>query len=141
MAFRLIRACTTLFRFDALLQDQYLIAPCAGQVTEIYPHVSELVATGAPIMSLQTPDQWMEFNVRETRLGNLRPGKTVKIRIPALDNRIVEAKVFYVRDMGSYANWQATKATGSFDARTFRVKVRPLKPVEGLLSGMSAILE
>lgn len=38
---------------NALLEDQYLVAPCDGEITEIYPNVSELVATGAPIMSLQ----------------------------------------------------------------------------------------
>lgn len=35
---------------DALLEDQYLTAPCDGEITVIYPNASELVATGAPIM-------------------------------------------------------------------------------------------
>lgn len=126
---------------DALLEDQYLVAPCDGQITEIYPHVSELVATGAPIMTIQKQDHWVVFNLRENMLGDIRLGKEVTVSFPALKNREVKMKVYYIRDMGSYANWQATKATGDFDARTFEVKVRSEKPIEGLLPGMSAILK
>lgn len=125
---------------DAVLEDQYLIAPCDGTVTEIYPNVSELVAMGAPIMSIQKDDHWVVFNLRETMLKDIKLGKEIKVRIPALDKE-VKMRVFYVRDMGSYANWQATKATGDFDARTFQVKARPENKVEGLLPGMSVILE
>lgn len=124
---------------DAVLEDQYLVAPCDGLVTEIYPHVSELVALGAPIMSIQKDDHWVVFNIRETMLKDIRLGKDIKVKFPALDKEVT-LKVFYIRDMGSYANWQATKATGDFDARTFQVKARPEKPVEGLLPGMSAVL-
>ncbi|MDE6218214.1 MAG: biotin/lipoyl-binding protein, partial [Muribaculaceae bacterium] len=69
----------------ALLEDQYLLAPCDGEVVVIYPHVSELVATGAPIMSIQKDDRWAVFNMRETSLGNLEVGSKLKVRIPALD--------------------------------------------------------
>lgn len=126
---------------DALLEDQYLVAPCDGQVTEVYPNVSELVATGAPIMSIQKDDHWAVFNLRENMLGDIRLGKEINVMIPALKNKEVKMKVYYIRDMGSYANWQATKATGDFDARTFEVKARPSSPVEGLLPGMSVILK
>lgn len=125
---------------QALLEDQYLLAPCDGEITDIYPHVSELVATGAPIMSLQKDDHWVVFNVRETLLKDIQLGKKVKIYIPALDIH-TDAKVFYIRDLGTYANWQATKSTGDFDARTFQVKARPEKKIDNFRPGMSVILE
>lgn len=124
----------------ALLEDQYLVAPCDGEITEIYPNVSELVATGAPIMSLQKDDHWVVFNVRETLLKDITTGTVLKIRIPALDIE-TDAKVFYIKDLGTYANWQATKSTGDFDARTFQVKARPTNKIENLRPGMSVILE
>lgn len=124
----------------AILEDQYLTAPCDGEVTVVYPNVSELVATGAPIMSIQKDDHWVVFNIRETLLKDIRMGTALKVRIPALDTT-VNMKVFYIRDLGTYANWQATKATGDFDARTFQVKARPDKPVRDLRPGMSAVLE
>lgn len=125
---------------NALLEDQYLVAPFDGEITEIYPNVSELVATGAPIMSLQKDDHWVVFNVRETLLKDITTGTVIKIRIPSLDI-VTDAKVFYIKDLGTYANWQATKSTGDFDARTFQIKARPTSKIENLRPGMSVILE
>lgn len=123
---------------NALLEDQYLVAPCDGEITVIYPNVSELVATGAPIMTLQKDDHWAVFNVRETLLKDIRTGSVLKVKIPALDKE-TEMKVFYIKDLGTYANWQATKATGDYDARTFQIKARPEKPIENFRPGMSVI--
>lgn len=125
---------------DAILEDQYLTAPSDGEITVIYPNVSELVATGAPIMTLQKDDHWAVFNVRETFLKDIKLGSVIKVRIPALD-KTVDMKVYYIKDLGTYANWQATKATGDYDARTFQIKARPDKPVENFRPGMSAIYE
>ncbi|MDE6340440.1 MAG: biotin/lipoyl-binding protein, partial [Muribaculaceae bacterium] len=86
---------------DALLEDQYLVAPYDGEITIIYPNVSELVATGAPIMTLQKDDHWAVFNVRETMLKDITLGTTLKVWIPALDKH-VDMKVFYIKDMGTY---------------------------------------
>ena len=124
---------------NALLEDQYLVAPFDGEITEVYPNVSELVATGAPIMSLQKDDHWVVFNVRETLLKDISLGTVLKVKIPALDVT-TDVKVYYIKDLGTYANWQATKATGDFDARTFQVKARPEKKIENLRPGMSVIL-
>ena len=123
---------------NALLEDQYLVAPCDGEITVIYPNVSELVATGAPIMTLQKDDHWAVFNVRETLLKDIKTGSVLKVKIPALDKE-TEMKVFYIKDLGTYANWQATKATGDYDARTFQIKARPEKPIENFRPGMSVI--
>lgn len=125
---------------NALLEDQYLVAPCDGEIVVVYPKESELVATGAPIMTLQKDDHWAVFNVRETALKDIKLGSTIKVKIPALD-KTVDMKVFYIKDLGTYANWQATKATGDYDARTFQIKARPAKPIENFRPGMSAILE
>lgn len=124
----------------AILEDQYLVAPCDGEITVVYPHVSELIATGAPVMTLQKDDHWAVFNVRETLLKDIRLGSKLKVKIPALDKE-VEMKVFYIKDLGTYANWQATKATGDYDARTFQIKARPEKPVENFRPGMSVLYE
>lgn len=125
---------------DALLEDQYLVAPYDGEITVIYPHVSELVATGAPIMTLQCDDHWAVFNVRETLLKDIKVGSKLKVKIPALDKDTV-MEVFYIKNLGTYANWQATKATGDYDARTFQIKARPSKPIENFRPGMSVLYE
>ena len=125
---------------DALLEDEYLVAPCDGEITVIYPNVSELVATGAPMMTLQKDDHWAVFNVRETMLKDIALGTKLKVWIPALDKH-VDMKVFYIKDLGTYANWQATKSTGDYDARTFQIKCRPEKPIENFRPGMSVVYE
>lgn len=123
---------------NALLEDQYLVAPFDGVITVIYPNVSELIATGAPVMTLQRDDHWAVFNVRETMLKDIKLGSELQVYIPALDKDTV-MKVFYIKDLGTYASWQATKATGDYDVRTFQVKCRPDNPVADFRPGMSVI--
>ncbi len=124
----------------SLLDDQYLIAPCDGQIDEIYPQVGELVSLGAPIMSLlKVDDKWVTFNVREEYLNDLKLGSKVKVMIPALDKKETDVEVYYVRDMGSYATWRATKATGQWDSKTFQIKARPVESLPDLRPGMTVV--
>ena len=125
---------------QSVLEDQYLMAPCDGQVDQIYPEESELVMLGAPIMSiLKTSDKWVTFNVREDLLKDMPLGGEIEIMIPALDKKKVKAKIYYSRDLGSYATWQATKATGQWDSKTFEIKARPLEDLPELRPGMTVI--
>ena len=127
---------------EAVLEDSYLVAPFDGTIDQIYPEVGELVSLGAPIMSLlRTDDRWVTFNVREELLSELSMGKEIKVMIPALDKKEITVKIYYVRDMGSYATWRSTKSTGSYDSRTFQIKARPVEDVPGLRPGMSAVFE
>ena len=126
---------------SSYIKETYLLASTDGEVTEIFPSVGELVGTGAPVMNVALMnDIWMTFNVREDNLKLFRMNQTVKVNIPAL-NKEVEAKVFYMKNLGSYATWKATKSTGQFDMKTFEVKVRPTKKVEDLRPGMSVLLK
>lgn len=123
----------------ALLEDSYLVAPYDGIIDQIYPQASELVATGAPIISLlKMDDRYITFNVREDHLSDFAMGSSVEVEIPALDMKKVDTKVYYIRDMGSYATWQASKSTGDWNTRTFQVKVRP-ESMDNLRPGMSVI--
>ncbi len=125
---------------EALLQDQYLTAPADGQIDVIYPHEGELVSLGTPIMSLvKLSDKWVTFNVREELLKDLPMGKEIDIMIPALGEKETKAEVYYVRDMGTYAVWRSTKATGEWDSRTFQIKARPSEEIPDLRPGMSII--
>lgn len=127
---------------EALLEDSYLTAPFDGTIDQVYPQEGELVALGAPIMSLLRKDKrWITFNVREELLKDLTMGKKINVKVPALGMKEIEVEIYYIRDMGSYATWHSTKATGSWDSRTFEIKARPTSEVEGLRPGMSIIYE
>lgn len=132
----------TVAEVEAVLQDQYLLAPCDGDVTDIFPNEGELVSTGTPIMNvMKTDKKWFVFNVRETMLKDLTVGKEVTVSIPALDVKNVKAKVYYIKDMGDYAVWRSTKVTGQYDSRTFEIRLEPVKAVENLRPGMTVIME
>lgn len=119
-----------------------LTSPINGEVTDVYPKRGELVGAGAPIMIIvDLNDIWFTFNVREDLLGELKMGKTFKIKVPALDSQIVEVKVTYIKALASYATWKATKTTGQFDVKTFEVRARPTAKVANLRPGMTALFE
>lgn len=126
---------------EAVLEDSYLTAPCNGTIDEIYPEPGELVSMGAPIINILRDDRWVTFNVREEILNDFRMGQKVKVMIPGMDKKEIDVQVYYVRDMGNYAVWRATKVTGQYDSRTFQIKARPVNAddAEGLRPGMSAI--
>jgi HlyD family secretion protein len=126
---------------ESYVDESYLIATTAGEVTEIFPKIGELVGTGAPIMNVAImSDMWVSFNVREDLLEGLTVGTTFEAIIPALGNEKVQLKVYYLKDLGTYAAWKATKTTGQFDLKTFEVRARPESAVEGLRPGMSVII-
>ncbi|MBD5185435.1 MAG: HlyD family secretion protein [Bacteroidales bacterium] len=125
---------------EALLEDQYLTAPCDGQIDQVYPQVGELVSLGAPLMSLlKVDDKWVTFNVREGELSKLKLGQEIEVMVPALDKKKIKARIYYIRDLGSYATWRATKATGEWDSRTFEVKARPAEQLPDLRPGMTVL--
>lgn len=125
---------------EAVLEDQYLTAPCDGQVDVIFPEVGELVALGAPIMNvLRIDDKWVTFNVREDKLQDLTMDKEITVKIPALGMKEAKVKIYYIRDLGSYATWHATKTTGDWDSKTFEIKARPVDDIPDLRPGMTVI--
>lgn len=126
---------------ESVLEDQYLTAPCDGQIDVIFPNAGELVATGAPIMNvLRIDDKWVTFNVREDKLKDLTMGKEITVTIPALDTK-ANMKIYYVRDLGSYATWHATKSTGEWDSKTFEIKARPEQDIPDLRPGMTVLIK
>ena len=77
-------------------------------------------------------DVWVTFSIREDLLKDIKIGSEVNAFIPALGDLPVKLKVYYMKDMGSYAAWKATKTNGQYDSKTFEVRARP---------GMSVILK
>lgn len=126
---------------QSYIAETYLIAQADGEVSEIFPKVGELVGTGAPIMNIAImEDMWVSFNMREDLLKGMTIGTEFDAYVPALDHDI-RLKVYYMKDLGTYAAWKATKTTGQFDLKTFEVKASPVEKVEGLRPGMSVVLE
>ncbi len=124
-----------------LLEDARLTAPEAGQIAAIYPKRGELVAPGAPIMSLVVlEDAHAVLNVREALLPRFRMKGRFRGDVPAIDRKEIEFEIYYISPLGSYATWKSTKQVGSYDMRTFQVKARPVRPEPDLRPGMSVLV-
>lgn len=129
---------------QALLKDTWLLAPKNGIVGEIYPAEGELVIPASAIMDLlAVEDNHLVLNVREDLLNSFLPGNRFIGKIPALDNTKMEFEVYYTSPLGSFATWQSSRQSGSYDLKTFKIKAKPVgqdKPTKELRPGMSVIV-
>ena len=126
---------------NSYIHETVQTAQMEGEVSDIYPKVGELVGTGSPIMSIAVmDDMWGTFNVREDQLNGMQVGSEFSAFVPAF-NKEIKMKVYYLKDQGSYAVWQATKANGQYDLKTFEVKARPTEKLDGLRPGMSLVIK
>lgn len=135
-------------RVDGILKEiaaaeaeRYLLSPCDGEVSELFPRVGELVGQGSPVMSIvDMNDVWFTFAVREDMLAKFHQGSTVTIKIPSLGEERFPVVVTHVKSMGTYATWRSTQQNGGYDVRTFDVKCRPMVTIPNLRPGMTALV-
>lgn len=135
------RANGAVMEVKSYLSELKLTSPVDGVISASYPHVGELVGTGSPIMTVtDLSDMWFTFNIREDKLHSMKSGDKLRLSIPALDGKEIDATVTYIAARESYATWRATKETDQYDAKTFEVRAVPTVQVEGLRPGMTAIV-
>lgn len=135
------RANGAVMEVKSYLSELKLTSPVDGVISARYPHVGELVGTGSPIMTVtDLSDMWFTFNIREDKLHGMKSGDKLRLSIPALDGKEIDATVTYIAARESYATWRATKETDQYDAKTFEVRAVPVSKVEGLRPGMTAIV-
>lgn len=136
------RASGAISEVDAYMKESALLAPSAGTVSEIFPHKGELVGTGAPIMNIADYTATRVLcAVREDKLAKIKHGSKLKATVPALGDKAIELSVVKMKDMGSYATWKATKPRDEHDLRTFELTLKPTTSIEGLLPGMTVVLD
>ena len=136
------RASGAISEVDAYMKESTLLAPSAGTVSEIFPHKGELVGTGAPIMNIADYTATRVLcAVREDKLAKIKHGSKLKATVPALGDKAIELSVVKMKDMGSYATWKATKPRDEHDLRTFELTLKPTTSIEGLLPGMTVVLD
>jgi len=124
------------------VDDNTLRSSVDGQMMVKVVEQGELVSPGLPVLTIvDLTDQWITVNVREDRLAGLRVGDTLSAVIPALGSGHLRFTVYYISPLGSFATWRATRESGGFDVRTFEVRARPLRPIDGLRPGMSALID
>lgn len=135
------QAAATLAEVESYLGELYLTAPADGIISARFPKQGELVGQGAPVMAVtDLDDAWFTFSIREDMLHGLQPGDEIRVKVPALGDAVYTTVVSYMHVMESYATWRATLDTGKYDAKTFEVRTVPVRYIDGLLPGMTAIV-
>ena len=123
---------------QSLVDQMVVTAPADSQVFRIPVEDGEFVLPGVPLISLvDLHDMWVQFDVREDLLRDLKVGSKIDVRVPALGDRVVALEVRVIGSKGEYTSWRATRASGDFDLRTFEIRAYPVQPVDGLRPGMS----
>jgi len=123
------------------LQETSLKSPLGGEVIHVIAKPGEIVSPGYPLVTiLDLDDIWVTFNLREDRLAGMRMGVVFPVSAQALGDEKFDVKISYISVLGDFATWRATNASGGFDLKTFEVRARPLKKIEGLRPGMSIIV-
>ena len=127
---------------EAYLPEVQLLAPISGEISEVFPKQGELVGQGAPIMNIIDLDNlWVTINIREDKLSSFKKGQKIQAIVPALDNKEITLVVTYIKALGTYATWRATKTSGDWDVKTFEVHAKPTAKVPDLRPGMSVLIK
>lgn len=125
---------------QAELQRSYaeLRAPEAGAVSERVHEPGEMVTVGMPVVTLAHLDTVkVHAAVDETRIGAVRTGDPVRVRVYTFDKRIFDGRVTDIEPVGEFAtrkDWGAQRR----DIRTFTVTARVPNPDHLLKDGMTA---
>ena len=127
---------------QSYLDENKIISPISGQVSEISVEEGELVGTGYTIITVvDTDDNWVVFNLREDLLSKFKMGTVFDVTVPALGKKPIKVKVNFISAMGNFATWRATKIRGDFDLKTFEIHAKPLEKNPDLRAGMSVITD
>jgi HlyD family secretion protein len=127
---------------QSLQSETRLLAPNDGEVAERFANVGELVLTGVPVFTIvDIGDPWVTFSVREDQFRDLKIGAIVRGDVPALGLADVAFRITAINPQGEFATWRSTRQSSGYDVRSFQVKAKPVRPVNGLRPGMSVLFD
>jgi HlyD family secretion protein len=134
-------ATNALVEAESWHKEMQVNSPTSGRIQKLYLAAGEIAVAGSPILVIIRPeDAWVAVAAREDQLPGLQIGNVLKGELPALGLKDVEFKVTWLTAMGDFATWRATSRKGDTDLRSFEVRLEPVKPVPGMLPGMTVRL-
>jgi HlyD family secretion protein len=109
---------------DAALGHLRIAAPFAGTVTLRHREPGEVVAAGAPVLTVMNPaDRWVRIYVREDRIGAVDLGAKADIRCDTFPDRTYSGEVTFIASEAEFTpkNVQTTEERVKL---VYAVKVR-----------------
>lgn len=127
---------------SSLASESRVKAPIAAQVDRVVLGPGELAPAGFPLVTLvDLSDQWASFNLREDEMPGVTIGSLIEGRVPAIGDKKLKFRVYYISPRGEYATWRSTRQSSGYDMRSFEVRARPETTEAGLRPGMSVLVD
>ncbi len=103
-----------------------LVAPVAGRVTKKSLTVGQWVEPGQALMALVPDDVWVVANYKETQVGDIHPGQTVRVQVDAFPEHDFRGRVDSIQaGTGSrFSLLPAENATGNYVKVVQRIPVK-----------------
>ena len=121
---------------DVRLAYTEIHAPLAGIVDVRAVRAGEVVAAGAPIVTLINPDDlWIRADVEESYIGRIKLGDHLKVRLPSGETR--DGTVFFRGVDAGFAT-QRDVSRSKRDIKTFEIRLRIDNKDRRLATGMTA---
>ncbi|HAN68861.1 MAG TPA: HlyD family secretion protein [Halieaceae bacterium] len=122
-----------------------ITAPASGTVANDVPQLGEMTMAGFAVVTLMATDNiWIEANLKETQLTDVRPGQMAEVTIDAYPGQVLRARVDTLSPASGseFAMIPAQNASGNWVKVVQRIPVRlrlESKPEDAVLrAGMSA---
>ena len=79
--------------------------------------------------------------IRAENMPGIEIGKVLHAYVPALGDKKIDYKVYYISPRANYATWRSTRMDSGYDMKTFEVRARPVEKIDHLRPGMSVLVE
>ncbi len=114
-------------RQEVDIADRVMASPADGKVVMTFVRKGEYVSPGQRIAMFHDPNQiWVEANVKETDIGELKPGMKARIRVDAYPGKVYGGEVFRIGQAATnkFALLPDPNPSGNFTKITQRLPVR-----------------
>jgi membrane fusion protein, multidrug efflux system len=114
-------------RQEADIADRTIKSPADGRIVMTFVRQGEHVAAGQRIAMFHDPRRiWVEANVKETEIGQLKPGMKAEVRVDAYPGRVVKGEIHRIGRAATsqFALLPDPNPSGNFTKITQRLPVR-----------------
>ncbi len=116
-------------RQEVDIADRAIKSPADGRIVMTFVRKGEHVAVGQRIAMFHDPKQiWVQANVKETEVGQLKPGMKAQVRIDAYPGRVFSGEIHRIGRAATskFALLPDPNPSGNFTKITQRLPVRIL---------------